>query len=117
MPHGWLPVSRYDEIAADFYQTYQEGETALRTAILINCGAAEDVRQLLELDKRENVRVVIIDSHRCVAGLEGRDELGGRRESDGRPTARAPAAAARPPLQTASLPSRRTSPRAGRCAT
>jgi hypothetical protein len=39
---------------------------AMRTAILINCGAAEDVRQLLELDRRPNVRIVIIDSHRPI---------------------------------------------------
>lgn len=59
-------MSRYEEIEQDFKQTYQEGEEALRTAILINCGAAEDVRQLLHLEQRSNVRVIIIDSHRCV---------------------------------------------------
>lgn len=55
----------------DFKATYQEGEQALRTAILINCGAAEDVRALLNLDERMNVRIIIIDSHRCVAGGGG----------------------------------------------
>lgn len=64
VPHGWMAVSRYEEIEADFKQYYQEGESSLRTAILINCGAAEDVRELLHLDQRANVRVVIIDSHR-----------------------------------------------------
>ena len=65
VPHGWMAVSRYDEIEKDFTATYQEGQEALRTAILINCGAAEDVRALLRLEQRMNVRVVIIDSHRC----------------------------------------------------
>ena len=69
IPHGWMAVSRYEEIEADFQQSYQEGETALRTAILINCGAAEDVRALLHLEQRMNVRVVIVDSHRRVALL------------------------------------------------
>ena len=64
-PHGWMAASRYEEIEKDFTATYQEGEAALRTAILINCGAAEDVRALLRLEQRMNVRVVIIDSHRC----------------------------------------------------
>ena len=39
---------------------------AMRTAVLINCGAAEDVRQLLELEQRPYVRVVIVDSHRPI---------------------------------------------------
>lgn len=34
----------------------------LRTLILINCGATEDVAQLLNLD--ENVRIIVIDRHR-----------------------------------------------------
>lgn len=59
----------------DFKATYQEGEQALRTAILINCGAAEDVRALLNLDERMNVRIIIIDSHRWGAGQQGRQEL------------------------------------------
>jgi len=71
VPHGWMAVSRYEEIERDFKATYQEGEDALRTAILINCGAAEDVRELLHLEQRMNVRVVIIDSHRW-AGRMGR---------------------------------------------
>ena len=74
-----MAVSRYEEIEADFAATYQEGEAALRTAILINCGAAEDVRELLRLDERPNVRVVIIDSHRWVLGGRG----GGRLQSAG----------------------------------
>ena len=61
-----MAVSRYEEIEADFQQSYREGETSLRTAILINCGAAEDVRALLHLEQRMNVRVVIVDSHRRV---------------------------------------------------
>lgn len=69
--HGWMAVSRYDEIEEDFKRYYTEGESALRTTILINCGAAEDVRALLHLDQRENVRVVIIDSHRCAPGACG----------------------------------------------
>lgn len=68
VPHGWMAVSRYEEIEADFASTYKEGEAALRTAILINCGAAEDVRELLRLEERPNVRVVIVDSHRWVGG-------------------------------------------------
>ncbi len=42
-----------------------QGSTSLRTAILVNCGAAEDVRELLHLEQRANVRVIIVDSHRC----------------------------------------------------
>ena len=34
----------------------------LQTLILINCGATEDVARLLDL--QENVRVIVIDSHR-----------------------------------------------------
>lgn len=34
----------------------------LQTLILINCGATEDVAKLLDL--QENVRVIVIDSHR-----------------------------------------------------
>lgn len=64
-------MSRYEEIEQDFKRYYQEGETALRTAILINCGAAEDVRALLHLEQRTNVRVVIIDSHRQACLLSG----------------------------------------------
>ncbi|PSC71473.1 cell division control 45-like protein [Micractinium conductrix] len=73
IPHGWMAVSRYEEIEQDFKQTYQEGEEALRTAILINCGAAEDVRQLLHLEQRSNVRVIIIDSHRPICHLNNLD--------------------------------------------
>ncbi len=69
IPHGWMAVSRYDEIEEDFKKYYAEGEQALRTAILINCGAAEDVRALLHLEQRENVRVVIIDAHRCATTI------------------------------------------------
>lgn len=107
IPHGWMAVSRYEEIEADFKKYYEEvrrlrgtaassvsggnqwwpagircvfaprcatsistlmrlqGSTSLRTAILINCGAAEDVRELLHLESRTNVRVIIVDSHRC----------------------------------------------------
>lgn len=73
VPHGWMAVSRYEEIEADFTATYQEGEAALRTAILINCGAAEDVRQLLKLEDRMNVRLIIIDSHRWEAWVGERN--------------------------------------------
>lgn len=47
---------------------------AMRTAILLNCGAAEDVRQLLELDQRPNVRVIIVDSHRPVCHTANLDD-------------------------------------------
>lgn len=73
VPHGWMAVSRYEEIERDFKQYYQEGEQALRTAILVNCGAAEDVRELLHLGQRMNVRVVIIDSHRPICHLNNLD--------------------------------------------
>jgi cell division control protein 45 len=73
IPHGWMAVSRYEEIEKDFKATYQEGEQALRTAILINCGAAEDVRALLNLDERMNVRIIIIDSHRPICHLNNLD--------------------------------------------
>uniref|UniRef100_A0A1D2AER3 Cell division control protein 45-like protein n=1 Tax=Auxenochlorella protothecoides TaxID=3075 RepID=A0A1D2AER3_AUXPR len=66
IPHGWLPVSRYKEIEEDFDACYQPDEEAMRTAILINCGAAEDVRSFLNLQNRPNVRVVIVDSHRPI---------------------------------------------------
>ena len=45
----------------------------VRTAILINCGAAEDVRSLLGLLDRPNVRVVIVDSHRPICHLNNVD--------------------------------------------
>ena len=51
-------------VQADFKRHYREGENALRTVVLINCGAAEDVRALLDLYDRPNVRIVIVDSHR-----------------------------------------------------
>ncbi len=38
----------------------------LRTVFLINCGATEDVRARCDLQDSENVRVVIVDSHRPV---------------------------------------------------
>ncbi|KDD77107.1 hypothetical protein H632_c18p4, partial [Helicosporidium sp. ATCC 50920] len=65
--HGWLPVQRYTEIESDFAASYGGGEGAMRTAILINCGAAEDVGELLGLAQRPNVRVVVIDAHRPIA--------------------------------------------------
>lgn len=46
----------------------------MRTAILINCGAAEDVRALLDLHDRPNVRVVILDSHRPICHLNNVDD-------------------------------------------
>ena len=50
---------------------------AMRTAILLNCGAAEDVRALLELESRPNVRVIIVDSHRPICHTANVDEVGG----------------------------------------
>lgn len=47
----------------------------MRTAILINCGAAEDVRALLGLHDRPNVRVVILDSHRPICHLNNVDDV------------------------------------------
>ncbi|KAI3436794.1 hypothetical protein D9Q98_006205 [Chlorella vulgaris] len=73
IPHGWKAVSRYEEIEEDFVMNYPAGEVALRTAILINCGAAEDIRAQLQLDQRPNVRVVIIDSHRPICHLNNLD--------------------------------------------
>lgn len=73
IPHGWMAVSRYEEIEADFKKYYEEGSTSLRTAILINCGAAEDVRELLHLESRTNVRVIIVDSHRPICHLNNLD--------------------------------------------
>lgn len=73
IPHGWLAVSRYQEVIDDFNKYYEEGDDNMRTAILINCGAAEDVRSLLNLYERANVRVVIIDSHRPICHMNNVD--------------------------------------------
>lgn len=72
--HGWMPVSRYQEVADDFNKYFEEGSRAMRTAILINCGAAEDVRGLLNLYDRPNVRVVIVDSHRPICHMNNYDD-------------------------------------------
>jgi len=47
----------------------------LKTVFMINCGATDDVRRLCELS--DNVRVVIIDSHRPVWHGYNIDEVRG----------------------------------------
>lgn len=66
IPHGWLAVSRYEEIIEDFRATYDEEDSVTRYVLLINCGASEDISALLELIQRPHVCVVIIDSHRPI---------------------------------------------------
>lgn len=69
IPHGWLPVSRYQEIIDDFVKAYDEEDQIIRYLILVNCGASEDISGVLELSKRPNVCVIIFDSHRPVMHL------------------------------------------------
>lgn len=69
IPHGWLPVSRYQEIIDDFVSTYDEDDEVTRYLILINCGASEDIIGLLELTSRPNVCVIVLDSHRPIMHL------------------------------------------------
>ena len=69
IPHGWLPVSRYQEIIDDFSATYDENDQVTRYLILINCGASEDIGSLLQLVTRPNVCVIIFDSHRPIMHL------------------------------------------------
>lgn len=66
IPHGWTAVSRYEEVKDDFVASYDEEDGLMRFVILINCGASEDMRSLLSLDKRPNVCLIIIDSHRPI---------------------------------------------------
>jgi len=69
IPHGWTAVSRYQEVSEDFLETYDEDDPVTRYVILINCGASEDLADLLELANRPHVCVIIIDSHRPVAHM------------------------------------------------
>ncbi|KAG2502097.1 hypothetical protein HYH03_000589 [Edaphochlamys debaryana] len=57
-----IPVECYEEVR-DHCQPLREAEE-LKTIILVNCGATEDVRSLCELPN--NIRIVIIDNHRPV---------------------------------------------------
>ncbi|KAI8103739.1 hypothetical protein M9435_006267 [Picochlorum sp. BPE23] len=66
IPHGWLPVSRYQEIVDDFTRAYDDEDEVVRYIILLNCGASEDVGKILDLGRRPNVCVIIFDSHRPV---------------------------------------------------
>lgn len=67
--HGWIPVSRYQEIVDDFVKSYDEDDDVTRYIVLVNCGASEDIFSVLDLAKRENVCVIIFDSHRPVMHL------------------------------------------------
>ena len=69
IPHGWLPVSRYQEIIDDFIKAYDDEDEIIRYLVLVNCGASEDISGVLELSKRPNVCVIIFDSHRPVMHL------------------------------------------------
>ena len=59
-------MSRYDEVTKDFLETYDKEDPVTRFVIFINCGASEDVADLLGLAERPNICVVIIDSHRPI---------------------------------------------------
>jgi hypothetical protein len=48
-----------------------------KTVFLINCGATVNVRDKCGLYGQDNVRIIIIDSHRPVRGSEG-ERLGSR---------------------------------------
>jgi cell division control protein 45 len=74
IPHGWLPVSRYQEIVEDFMRAYDEDDDVIRYLILVNCGASEDISGILELVKRTNVCVIIFDSHRPIMHLANDDD-------------------------------------------
>ena len=67
--HGWMPVSRYQEVVDDFIKSYDEDDDVTRYIVLVNCGASEDVASVLELSKRPNVCVIIFDSHRPIMHL------------------------------------------------
>ena len=67
--HGWMPVSRYQEVVDDFVKSYDEDDDVTRYIVLVNCGASEDIAGVLELAKRQNVCVIIFDSHRPVMHL------------------------------------------------
>ena len=69
IPHGWLPVSRYQEIIDDFIKAYDDEDQVIRYLILVNCGASEDISGVLDLSKRPNVCVIIFDSHRPIMHL------------------------------------------------
>ncbi|KAG2445370.1 hypothetical protein HYH02_008835 [Chlamydomonas schloesseri] len=57
-----IPVDSYEEVKAHCEPLVQAEE--VKTVVLINCGATDDVRSLCELP--DNVRIVIIDHHRPV---------------------------------------------------
>lgn len=57
------PVSNYGEMQDVARQEFTDAE-AERTVMLVNCGACEDVRAMLELP--EAVRVIVIDAHRPI---------------------------------------------------
>ena len=67
--HGWMPVSRYQEVVDDFVKSYDEDDDVTRYIVLVNCGASEDIAGVLDLAKRQNVCVIIFDSHRPVMHL------------------------------------------------
>jgi cell division control protein 45 len=67
--HGWMPVSRYQEIVDDFVKSYDEEDAITRYIVLVNCGASEDIAGVLDLAQRQNVCVIIFDSHRPVMHL------------------------------------------------
>lgn len=65
----WSAVSRYQEVIEDFKTMYQEDDPVTRFVILINCGATQDIDELLSLAQRPNVCVVVIDSSRPIMHL------------------------------------------------
>ncbi|KAK9808923.1 hypothetical protein WJX72_006468 [[Myrmecia] bisecta] len=57
-------VTRYEEVKAFVKQELDGNDTELRTLVLVNCGAQEDVKDLLALGG--TTRAIIIDSHRPI---------------------------------------------------
>lgn len=53
----------------DFLETYDEDDEVTRYLVLINCGASEDIMDVLQLASRPNVCVIIFDSHRPIMHL------------------------------------------------
>eukprot|EP00798_Chlamydomonas_sp_ICE-L_P015744 gene15744-21865_t len=58
------PVESYDEVRETCEKEMFHAAEDLKTVVMINCGATEDVRSICSL--HENVRLIIIDSHRPI---------------------------------------------------
>lgn len=71
-------MSRYQEVIDDFVATYEEEDEVTRFVVLINCGASEDIADLLGLQQRPHVCVLVVDSHRPVMHQANDDDPSGQ---------------------------------------